>query len=203
LFLDELPEFSRATLEVLREPMEAGKVTISRANHKITFPARFQLIAAMNPCLCGFDGDPERSCRCTQSQIQRYRQRISGPLLDRLDLTVAMTRVPASTLLSTTVKVEGSSAVRARVVRASDRQTSRQGCANGHLVGKALKQVCSLREEERQLLASAMDTLKLSARAMDRTLKVARTIADLAGEVSLSNAHISEALSYRNPEFKQ
>jgi magnesium chelatase family protein len=203
LFLDELPEFSRATLEVLREPMEAGKVTISRANHKITFPARFQLIAAMNPCLCGFDGDPERSCRCTQSQIQRYRQRISGPLLDRLDLTVAMTRVPASTLLSTTVKVEGSSAVRARVVRASDRQTSRQGCANGHLVGKALKQVCSLGEEERQLLASAMDTLKLSARAMDRTLKVARTIADLAGEVSLSNAHISEALSYRNPEFKQ
>lgn len=202
LFLDELPEFSRATLEVLREPMEAGNVTISRANYKTNFPARFQLIAAMNPCQCGFDGDPDRPCRCTPGQIQRYRQRISGPLLDRLDLSVAMTRVSASTLLDNTMKAEGSAAVRARVIRASERQIYRQGCANGHLAGKTLTQVCQLGRGERQLLASAMDTLKLSARAIDRTLKVARTIADLGGEATLSSAHISEALSYRNPELK-
>ncbi|MCL4104448.1 UNVERIFIED_CONTAM: hypothetical protein GTU68_047410 [Idotea baltica] len=203
LFLDELPEFSRATLEVLREPMEAGQVSISRANHKVTFPARFQLIAAMNPCLCGFDGDPDRECRCTAGQIQRYRQRISGPLLDRIDLTVAVTRVAASTLLGNAAQAENSSAVRVRVARAHDRQLCRQGCANGQLAGQALKQACTLGQAEQQLLVSAIDALKLSARAMDRTLKVARTIADLEGAPVISEAHISEALAYRNPEFKQ
>lgn len=203
LFLDELPEFNRDCLEALREPLESGEVTISRANHKITYPARFQLIAAMNPCPCGFDGDPEQSCRCTPSQIQRYRQRISGPLLDRIDLTIAMTRIPPDALLNDCALSENSASVRARVERASTLQTERQGCANSHLTGTALNKFCELGAAEKSFLHAAMDNLKLSARGLHRTLRVARTIADLQGEISLSTEHLGEALAYRNPGFKQ
>ncbi|MBE9539383.1 MAG: YifB family Mg chelatase-like AAA ATPase [Proteobacteria bacterium] len=203
LFLDELPEFSRNALEVLREPMESGEVTISRANHKITYPARFQLVAAMNPCPCGYDGDPEQNCRCTQSQIQRYRQRISGPLLDRIDLTIAMTRIPPSTLLNSTGLSENSTSVKARVVQANALQTQRQGCANALLAGADLTKYCELGAAQKRFLQTAMDNIKLSARGLHRTLRVSRTIADLEGTSTLTTEHISEALAYRNPGLKQ
>ncbi len=203
LFLDELPEFTRHTLEALREPMESGEVTISRANHKITYPARFQLVAAMNPCPCGFDGDLEQNCRCTRDQILRYRQRISGPLLDRIDLSVAMTRIPAADLLNENVKSESSGAVRARVERANALQSHRQGCANALLTGSALAKFCPLEKSEKRFLESAMEKMKLSARGLHRTLRVARTIADLAGATALTTDHLSEALAYRNLDLKQ
>ena len=203
LFLDELPEFNRHTLEVLREPLESGEVTISRASHKITYPARFQLVAAMNPCPCGYNGDLEQSCRCTREQIRRYRQRISGPLLDRIDLTIPMTRIPASDLLNDTGKSENSARVKARVERANSLQMARQGCANAQLAGTALTRFCLLGKEEKRFLESAMESMKLSARGLHRTLRVARTIADLEGESTLTSGHIGEALAYRNPEFKQ
>ena len=203
LFLDELPEFSRHALEVLREPLESGEVTISRANHKITYPARFQLVAAMNPCPCGFDGDPEQNCRCTLSQIQRYRQRISGPLLDRIDLTIAMTRIPSSALLDSTKLSETSASVRARVVRANTLQIERQGCSNALLAGKDLTKYCELGTAQKHFLQTAMDHTKLSARGLHRTLRVSRTIADLEGAPGLTTEHISEALAYRNPGLKQ
>lgn len=203
LFLDELPEFSRHALEVLREPLESGEVTISRANHKITYPARFQLIAAMNPCPCGYEGAPEQSCRCTRNQIQRYRQRISGPLLDRIDLTIAMTRIPTESLLNTTEPAENSSSVRARVVAANARQIARQGCANALLAGAELTTHCELGAAEKCFMQSAMDRAKLSARGLHRTLRVARTLADLEGAGALTTAHLSEALAYRNPGLNQ
>ncbi len=203
LFLDELPEFSRSALEVLREPLESGEVSISRANHKITYPARFQLVAAMNPCPCGFDGDPEQNCRCTSSQIQRYRQRISGPLLDRIDLTIAMTRIPPATLLRNTKPSESSASVRARVERANALQIERQGCSNALLTGADLSKHCELGPKQRSFLETAMEKTKLSARGLHRTLKVARTIADLDGVTALTVEHIGEALAYRNPGFKR
>jgi len=203
LFLDELPEFSRNALEVLREPLESGEVTISRANHKITYPARFQLVAAMNPCPCGYDGDPELSCRCTRNQIQRYRQRISGPLLDRIDLTIAMTRIPPSTLLDHSEPSENSASVRARVIQANTLQMERQGCANALLAGADLAKFCELGTAEKSFLQSAMDNIKLSARGLHRTLRVARTIADLESTPKLTTEHIGEALAYRNPGLMQ
>ncbi len=203
LFLDELPEFSRHALEVLREPLESGEVTISRANHKITYPARFQLVAAMNPCPCGYDGDPEQMCRCTPSQIQRYRQRISGPLLDRIDLTIAMARIPPSALLDSSELSETSASVGARVVRANTLQIERQGCANALLAGKDLTKYCELGTTQKRFLQTAMDNTKLSARGLHRTLRVSRTIADLEGTPALTTEHISEALAYRNPGLKQ
>jgi magnesium chelatase family protein len=203
LFLDELPEFSRNALEVLRQPLETGEVTISRANHKIGYPARFQLVAAMNPCPCGYEGDPEHHCRCTSNQILRYRQRISGPLLDRIDLTIAMSRIPASDLLSKAKGSENSATVRERVVQANRRQIKRQGCTNAQLNGAALDEFCCLGKTEKLFLEDAMEHLKLSARALHRTLRVARTIADLEGVNTLNTEHIGEALGYRNPEFKQ
>lgn len=203
LFLDELPEFSRNALEVLREPLESGEVTISRANHKITYPARFQLVAAMNPCPCGYDGDPEQSCRCTRNQIQRYRQRISGPLLDRIDLTIAMARVPPSALLNHSEPSEKSASVRARVIQANTLQMERQGCANALLAGADLTKYCELGTAQKSFLQTAMDNTKLSARGLHRTLRVSRTIADLEGASDLTTEHISEALAYRNPGLKQ
>ena len=204
LFLDELPEFSRSALEVLREPLESGEVSISRANHKITYPARFQLIAAMNPCPCGFDGDPEQNCRCTNSQIQRYCQRISGPLLDRIDLTIAMTRIPPATLLRNSKPSESSASVRARVERANAVQIERQGCSNALLTGADLSKYCELAPQQSSFLETAMEKTKLSARGLHRTLRVARTIADLDdGASALTVEHIGEALAYRNPVFKR
>jgi len=197
LFLDELAEFSRHSLEALREPMEAGEITLSRARHKVRYPARFQLVAAMNPCPCGYLGDPERACRCTPQQVQRYRGRISGPLLDRIDLQVEVARMPAAALLAPGPKGEDSATVRARVVRSRARQLERQGCANALLAADRLGTVCALPAPLRSRLQRAAERMLLSGRALHRTLRLARTIADLAGSPAISDDHLCEALAYR------
>jgi len=156
----------------------------------------------MNPCPCGFDGDPDQNCRCTPNQIQRYRQRISGPLLDRIDLTVAMTRIAASDLLDNSKHSESSAPVKTRVIQANNIQLERQGCNNAQLSGTALENFCSLGKAEKFILQQAMENMKLSARALHRILRVARTIADLEQAPDLNNEHIGEALGYRNPELK-
>jgi magnesium chelatase family protein len=199
LFLDELPEFDRRVLEVLREPLESGSITISRAARQADFPARFQLVAAMNPCPCGYLGDANGRCRCTVDQVRSYRARISGPLLDRIDLHIEVPAVPNSELLSpgNSNDVESSSQVRERVQLARDRQEQRSGVANFRLGTKQIEQVCALDADNRKLLELAMNRLSLSARAAHRILKVARTIADLEGEERIGSAHLSEAIQYR------
>lgn len=198
LFLDELPEFNRQCLEVLREPLETGAITLSRANQKVTYPARFQLVAAMNPCPCGYLGDDSRPCRCHPDQIKRYRGRISGPLLDRIDLHVSVGRLPPETLLAPCANEEPSAEVRARVERARERQQQRQGCVNNDLDSGRLLEVCALEREAKALLTNAGDTLKLSGRGIHRTLRVARTIADMNESAVVAAAHIGEALAFRS-----
>ncbi len=196
LFLDELPEFPRHVLEVMRQPLETGVVAISRANAQVTFPAQFQLIAAMNPCPCGYWGDASGRCRCTPAQVERYRQKISGPLLDRIDMHVKVNPLTIAELQDAPPG-EPSREVATRVAAARQRQLVRQGLANAQLQGKPLGEHCLLPPQPRQLLAMAMDKLQLSARAYDRILRVARTIADLAGAPQLQASHVSEALAYR------
>lgn len=198
LFLDELPEFNRHCLEVLREPMESGAITLSRARYKVTYPARFQLVAAMNPCPCGYLGDSERPCRCAPDQIQRYRARVSGPLLDRIDLQVQVARLPARELVSPKFEGEDSADVRARVSAARTLQEQRQACANAHLPPEQLMQVCELGKKENEYLIKAANSLYLSGRGLHRTLRVARTIADMCVAQQVSIEHLSEALAYRN-----
>jgi len=200
LFLDELPEFQRKVLEVLREPLESGKILIARANHQITFPARFQLIAAMNPCNCGYSGDPQRHCNCTPDQIRRYREKISGPLLDRIDLQVTVNRIPAHLMQSS--EEEGSAIVRARVTKARQRQLQRQQCNNAALAGSLLKQHCALSKEGQTLLEQASQALHLSPRSYHRVLRVARTIADLADSKAIETLHLQEGLNYRKLDRK-
>ncbi|MDB4542971.1 ATP-binding protein, partial [bacterium] len=200
LFLDELPEFNRQCLEVLREPLESGEITLSRARHRVTYPARFQLVAAMNPCPCGYLGDPQRACRCTPQQIQRYRDRISGPLLDRIDLHVPVLRLPAGDLLQAQGTGESSLAVRARVLSCRAQQERRQGCANAQLQPRMLAEHCPLGPSQRKRLESAATRMRLSGRGLHRTLRVARTIADLEAVGSIENRHIAEALAYRSHE---
>ena len=196
LFLDELPEFDRRVLEVLREPLESGRISISRAARQAEFPARFQLIAAMNPCPCGYAGDPGGRCRCTPDAIARYRARLSGPLLDRIDLKLDMPRVnPAE--LRDTESGEGSVTVRARVVAARARQIERAGKPNAWLSNREVERDCSLDAKGKHLLDRAVERLALSARAYHRTLRVARTIADLAQALRIDTAHLSEAVQYR------
>ncbi len=197
LFLDELPEFPRAVLEVLREPLESGRICISRANAQVEYPAQFQLITAMNPCPCGYEGDGSGRCRCTPQQITRYRDRISGPLLDRIDLQVHVNTLPIKDLQQ---KPDGESSkfVRKRVSLARDRQLKRQGKLNAELSGRELHKFCFLGAKENNLLATAIERLQLSARAYDRILRVSRTLADMANEEQIGIAHISEALGYRN-----
>lgn len=196
LFLDELPEFPRAVLEVLREPLESGRITISRAARQVDFPARFQLIAAMNPCPCGYLGHHHNQCRCTPDQVARYRGRISGPLLDRIDLIV---EVPAlrEEELTATASGEPSAAVRARVEVARQRQLARQGKTNAELGTREVDAYCEPDAAGAGLLKQAMQRLNLSARGYHRVLKVARSIADLAGSDAILATHVAEAIQYR------
>lgn len=196
LFLDELPEFDRKVLEVLREPLESGHIVIARARDKVRFPARFQLVAAMNPCPCGYLGDPGGRCRCTPEQIQRYRAKLSGPLLDRIDLHLTVARESTS-LLASSQAGENSAQVAARVSQARQRQLARQGCANAFLDLPGLQQHCRLPETDRLWLEQACERLNLSLRAAHRLLKVARTLADLEGTSEIGRAHLAEALQYR------
>jgi magnesium chelatase family protein len=201
LFLDELPEFTHHSLEMLREPMESGEITLSRARYKTTYPAQFQLVAAMNPCPCGFTGDPEKTCRCTPDQLQRYRQRISGPLLDRIDLHIPVSRIPPSLLLHSTHDNEPSSVVRARVCAARRIQILRQKCSNALIPHSDIVSTCLLDKAQYSYIEAAMTTINLSARAVHRSLRVARTIADLEGEIKVTTEHVSEALAYRSPDI--
>lgn len=197
LFLDELPEWNRHALEVLREPLESGCVTVSRAARSVEFPARFQLIAAMNPCPCGWAGDSSGRCRCSGDTIRRYRARISGPLLDRIDLHLQMSRLPASELRGDAPAGEASIHVRSRVMHARERQLHRAGKLNAHLNQSETMRDCALAPAEQSLLEQAMERLQLSARSMHRILRVARSIADLAGAPHIERAHLTEAIGYR------
>lgn len=199
MFLDELPEFDRRVLEVLREPLESGQVTISRAARQEQFPARFQLVAAMNPCPCGYLGDNSgQLCRCSSDQVARYRNRISGPLLDRIDMTIEVPRLPAQDLNSQPASpAEPSRQVQARVEQCRQQQMTRNGCPNSQLAGRQLEAVCQLSDESRQLITRAMDQLGLSARAYHRILRLARTIADLSRSDTITPAHLGEAIGYR------
>jgi magnesium chelatase family protein len=205
LFLDELPEFNRRSLEVLRQPLEEGKVTIARALASVTFPASFVLIAAMNPCPCGYLGDPRRACKCGPLQIERYMGRISGPLLDRIDLHIEVPSVPFQEL-SAPAEGTSSAVMREQVQKAREIQQGRFGIGgrrlNAHMGSRQLRKFCATDVEGKALLKTAMEELGLSARAHDRILRMARTIADLEGNADVRAAHISEAIGYRSLDRK-
>jgi len=200
LFLDELPEFSRVTLEVLRQPLEDGHVTISRVAATLSYPARVTLVCSMNPCPCGYAGDARGSCRCSAGQIERYQGRLSGPLLDRIDLFVGVPRLTRDELRGGE-RAEPSEAVRDRVARAREIQVERQGAPNSTLSGRLLRDVCALRRDSEALFSRAIDRMGLSGRGHDRVLRVARTVADLSGEVEIAVEHLAEALNYRRSRF--
>jgi magnesium chelatase family protein len=200
LFLDELPEFGHNVLEVLRQPMEDKTVTIGRAQGSVTFPANFMLLAAMNPCPCGYFGDPVKECSCSPNTISRYQKRISGPLLDRIDIFVQVPRIEYDKLADNR-KGEPSEAVRLRVAKARDVQQARFASSKAHcnaeMAPAQVKEFCQIEPEAQHLLKAAMQQLALSARAFHRVLKLARTIADLAGEPTIATHHLAEALQYR------
>ncbi|MHB1657241.1 MAG: YifB family Mg chelatase-like AAA ATPase [Burkholderiales bacterium] len=196
LFLDELPEFPRAVLEVLREPLESGTITISRASRQVDFPARFQLIAAMNPCPCGYLGHPSGKCRCTGDQIARYRGKLSGPLLDRIDIQIEVP-TPGQNELLGPADGETSARIQKRVAAARQTQLRRQGKPNHALTSKETDDYCAPSPDGAALLRSAINRLNLSARAYHRILKIARTVADLAGAADIGSPHLSEAIQYR------
>ncbi|GAB4258035.1 MAG: YifB family Mg chelatase-like AAA ATPase [Methylomicrobium sp.] len=203
LFLDELPEFDRRVLEVLREPLETGHISISRAARQAEFPARFQLIAAMNPCPCGYLGDPSGRCHCSAEQVARYRARVSGPLLDRIDIHLDVPRVPRDVLRQGSPNGEETSAqIRERVVAARNIAIARQDKANAALGAKEVNLHCRLSDSGHRLLEQAMDKFGLSHRAYHRILKVARTIADLASSSEIDIPHLSEAIGYRKLDRK-
>lgn len=198
LFLDELPEFDRRVLEVLREPIENGKISISRANHQTEFPARFQFICAMNPCPCGYLGDSSQRCQCSFVHISRYRNKISGPLLDRIDMQIEVPRISSETLRKGSIDGEENSATIADRVRLSQqRALARQGQPNHLLSTPQINQYCQISDNDHSLLDQAIDKLGLSHRAYHRILKVSRTIADMDGETNILRKHLTEALSYR------
>jgi len=202
LFLDELPEFERNVLEVMRQPLEDGAVTISRAASSVTFPARFMLAAAMNPCPCGFFGDPTRQCHCSPPQIQRYVSKISGPLIDRIDIHIEVPAVKYKELRGNG-STEDSTTIRERVLCARARQTKRFAAerkvfSNAQMPPKLIRKFCAISEEGEKMLENAIGRLGLSARAHDRILKVARTIADLDGSEHLETRHLGEAIQYRS-----
>lgn len=205
LFLDELPEFRRDSLEVLRQPLEDGNVTISRVNATLTYPCNIMLIASMNPCKCGYFGDSRRQCTCTPTQVNRYRSRISGPLLDRIDIQVEVSNVDYEDL-SSTENSETSAEIKKRVDKTRKLQLERYKdyniYSNSQLDAGMLKKFCPLGEEENAILRAAFDNLGLSARAHSRILKVARTIADLEGSENIKSEHIAEAIQYRSLDRK-
>ena len=205
LFLDELPEFRRDSLEVLRQPLEDGNVTISRVNATLTYPCNIMLIASMNPCKCGYFGDSRRQCTCTPTQVNRYRSRISGPLLDRIDIQVEVSNVDYEDL-SSTENSETSAEIKKRVYKTRKLQLERYKdyniYSNSQLDAGMLKKFCPLGEEENAILRAAFDNLGLSARAHSRILKVARTIADLEGSENIKSEHIAEAIQYRSLDRK-
>jgi magnesium chelatase family protein len=201
LFLDELPEFTRSAIEVMRQPLEEGTVTIARAAGTFTYPARFQLVASMNPCPCGYRGTRSAECRCDEAVVAKYVGKLSGPLLDRIDLQIEIGRVPFDDM----VRYDGcerSADIRRRVIAARERQTSRFagaaiGC-NAEIPGNAMRRYCALDEAAMRLLAHASAKRQFSARALDRIARVARTIADLAGENAIAAEHVAEAIQYRS-----
>lgn len=205
LFLDELPEFNKSTLEVLRGPLEDGIVTISRINATLSYPCNFMLVASMNPCPCGFYGSKEKECTCSPQAIQKYMGKISGPLLDRIDIQVEVTPVKYEKLQGTE-KIETSAKIKERVNKARVIQQNRykklEIHSNSQLTPNLIKKYCKLGEKEKQILKKAFETLGLSARAHDRILKVARTIADLDEKENIETSHITEAIQYRNLDKK-
>lgn len=202
LFLDELPEFNRKTLEVMRQPLEDGVVTISRALQSSTFPADFMLIAAANPCPCGYRSDPRRSCNCTPPQIEKYMSRISGPLLDRIDIHIEVPAVPFEELATSNSSGKSSSEMRDAVLVARDRQAERFQVAstryNAQMTSREVRRYCELDRVCRQMLRHSVEEMGLSARAHDKILRVARTIADVAGDSTIHELHLAEAISYRS-----
>jgi len=207
LFLDEFPEFHRDVLESLRQPIEEGEITVSRARHSLTFPARFTLVAASNPCPCGYYGDPDHACQCTNSQIRMYRRKLSGPLIDRIDLLITVPKVEYEKLISPDEE-NCSGKVRERVIQARELQKERfnpstgsgQGKTNSEMEIPEIKKYCQVNLAGEDLLRNAVNSGKLSARGYHRVLKVARTIADLENSLKISFNHLSEALMYRLKE---
>lgn len=206
LFLDELPEFNRRTLETLRQPLESRQVTISRASGTMDFPCHFMLLAAMNPCPCGYHGDPQHSCRCSPADLLRYRKKISGPLLDRFDIIIEVPPVPTAALLSEKGGGESSASIRARVLEACARQVERYENMsikdNASLSGKQIRQFCPLSKTQKQILLQACEQMQLSARAFDRILRVMRSIADLAGREIADDNDLYEAIQLRSYEAR-
>ena len=196
LFLDELPEFDRKVLEALREPLESGEIHISRASRNVVFPARFQLVAAMNPCPCGYYGNASKPCRCSVETIQRYRDKISGPLMDRIDLIIDVPQLQEHDLTSDK-RPESSSVVRERVLRAHERQMQRQGKSNSALSVDDLEQLALIAAEAKLYLSKLMNDLNLSARSYHKLLRVARTCADLHADDVVETHHIVEAIQFR------
>jgi len=201
LFMDELPEFDRKVLEVLREPLESGKIVISRAARQAEFPAKFQLIAAMNPCPCGYHGDSNNHCRCSVEQIRRYQIKLSGPFLDRIDIQIKVPALSPQELYSTSTRQETSATVKQRIISAQTRQRNRRKYFNARLSNKDIEQDCTLSAENQAILQQSMDKMKLSARAYHRILKLARTIADLDDSDAIQMQHLTEAISYRKVEY--
>ncbi len=196
LFLDELPEFDRKVLEMLREPLENGLIHISRASRQATYPTRFQLVAAMNPCPCGYLGHPAKPCRCTPESIARYRGKISGPLLDRIDLIIEVPALSAAELTQA-APGEPSAAVRERVLAARERQQRRQGKSNALLNVTELDELAAIEPEAKAALSAVLEKLSLSARSYHRILRIARTLADLAGSNTVNQRHVMQAVSFR------
>jgi len=203
LFMDELPEFSQKVLEVLREPLESGKIAISRAAKKAEFPASFQLIAAMNPCPCGYWGDIQNNCRCTSEQVQRYQNKLSGPFLDRIDMHIEVPALSHKDLQQHSDSIENSFAVKKRVISAQKKQKSRRNHCNAHLTNKEIEEDCHLSEKNMKVLEKTMTKMHLSARAYHRILKLARTIADLENSDNIQLHHLTESIGYRKIDHFQ
>lgn len=206
LFLDELPEYPRTVLEALRQPMEDGEVTVSRVNARCVYPAKFQLVCAMNPCPCGNYGSRTKTCRCTPHEVKRYLSRISGPLLDRIDMVVEMDAVPPEEVFGDAAPAEDSASIRARVEKTRSVQNARYAgksyTCNARIPSGELERICAMTPQAKSLMLMCMKNLGLSMRAYTRVLRVARTIADMEGSAVVQEDHIAEAASYRGTNEK-